>query len=218
MAARTIQDGFFITFEGPEGAGKTTQIGLLERVLCQRGFAVKVSREPGGTLLGERLRELIKHFSGPEEVAPEAELLMFGASRAQHLRLVILPHLATGGIVLCDRFADSTTVYQGLARGLDRSFIEAMHRFTIGTRWPDLTFLLDLDVDTGFERARQRRLAAPGPTDRIEAESRSFHQTVRQGFLQLALADPRRFRVVAAAAPPETVHARILEGLDRALG
>jgi dTMP kinase len=218
VAVRTIQGGFFITFEGPEGAGKTTQIGLLENVLRGRGFAVTVTREPGGTLLGERLRELIKHFDGPEGVAPEAELLMFGASRAQHLRLLIQPHLAAGGIVLCDRFADSTTVYQGLARGLDRSFIEAMHRFTVGERWPDLTFLLDLEVDAGLERARQRRLATPGPVDRIEAESRPFHEAVRQGFLQLAQANPGRFRIVAAAAPPETVHARILEGLDRALG
>ena len=218
MAARTVQGGFFITFEGPEGAGKTTQIRLLERVLDARGYAVKVTREPGGTLLGERLRELIKHFDAAEGVVPEAELLMFGASRAQHMRLVILPHLAAGGIVLCDRFADSTTVYQGLARGLDRTFIDAMHRFTIGARWPDLTLLLDLEVDTGFERTRQRHLAAPGPVDRIEAESRAFHEAVRRGFLQLAQAEPQRFRVIAAAAPPETVHARILEDLDRALG
>ena len=218
MASRTIQGGFFITFEGPEGAGKTTQIRLLEKTLGDRGFAVKVTREPGGTLLGERLRELIKHFDGPEGVAPEAELLMFGASRAQHVRLVIQPHLAAGGIVLCDRFADSTTVYQGTARGLDRAFIEAMHRFTMGARWPDLTFLLDLEVDTGFERAQRRQLATPGPADRIEAESRAFHEAVRQGFLQLAQADPRRFRVIAAAASPETVHAHILEGLGCALG
>lgn len=218
MASRTIQGGFFITLEGPEGAGKTTQIGLLERALSHRGFAVKVTREPGGTHLGERLRELIKHFDGPETVTPEAELLMFGASRAQHVRLLILPHLAAGGVVLCDRFADSTTVYQGIARGLDHTFVEAMHRFSIGSRWPDLTFLLDLDVDTGLERARRRQLAAPGPTDRIEAESRRFHEAVRQGFLQLAQAEPQRFRVIAATAPPETVHAQIMEGLGRALG
>jgi dTMP kinase len=218
VASQTIRGGFFISFEGPEGAGKTTQIGLLEEVLCGRGLAVKVTREPGGTRLGERLRELLKHFDGPEGVVPEAELLMFAASRAQHMRLAILPHLAAGGVVLCDRFADSTTVYQGVARGLDRSFIEALHRFSIGGRWPDLTFLLDLDVDTGFARARRRQLAAPGPADRIEAESRAFHEAVRQGFLELAQAESQRFRVIAAAAPAEVVHARILEGLDRALG
>lgn len=218
MAARTIQGGFFVTFEGPEGAGKTTQIELLNRVLSARGYAVTVTREPGGTRLGERLRELIKHFDDPEGVAPEAELLLFGASRAQHVRLVIGPHLARGGIVLCDRFADSTTVYQGLARGLDPAFIAAMHRFTLGTRWPDLTFVMDLDVDAGFERARQRQLAAPGPADRIEAESRPFHEAVRRGFLELAAREPGRVRVIAAAAAPDVVHARILEELDRALG
>lgn len=218
MAARTIQGGFFVTFEGPEGAGKTTQIDLLSRVLSARGFDVKVTREPGGTRLGERLRELIKHFDDPEGVVPEAELLLFGASRAQHLRLVIAPHLDRGGIVLCDRFADSTTVYQGLARGLDPAFIQALHHFTIGDRWPDLTFVMDLDVDAGFARTRSRRLATPGPADRIEAESRPFHEAVRRGFLELAASDPRRFRVIAAAAAPEVVHARILEELDHALG
>lgn len=222
MSERTIQGGFFITFEGPEGAGKSTQIRCLARQLKQRGYALCVTREPGGTRLGERLRYLIKHFPGPDTVTPEAELLMFGASRAQLLRQVILPHLAAGGLVLCDRFADSTSVYQGLARGLDLAFIDAMHRFTIGNRWPDLTFLLDLDTDTGLARARRRRGARRGPRrgpgDRIEAESRAFHQTVREGFLELARAEPRRFRIVDAAADRDTVRARILAEVDRALG
>lgn len=218
MAERTIQGGFFITFEGPEGAGKSTQIRRLAHDLGQRGYAVCVTREPGGTRLGERLRRLIKHFPGPEPVAPEAELLMFGASRAQLVRQVILPHLAGGGLVLCDRFADSTTVYQGLGRRLDAAFIQAMHRVTIGGRWPDLTFLLDLDVDAGLARARQRRGNRPGPADRIEAESRAFHQAVREGFLALARTEPRRFRIVDAAADPDTVHACILAEVDRALG
>lgn len=218
MAERTIDGGFFITFEGPEGGGKSTQIGRLTRVLEQRGYSVCVTREPGGTRVGERLRELVKHFDGPEAVTPEAEVLLFGASRAQLMRVVILPHLANGGIVLCDRFADSTTVYQGLARCLDRGFIEAMHRFTIGSRWPDMTFLLDLDVDAGLERARRRHRASPGPADRIEAESRAFHEAVRRGFLELAKAEPQRIRVVDAAAAEETVHARIIEEVDRALG
>lgn len=218
MAGRSIQGGFFVTFEGPEGAGKTTQIGRLQEALGRRGYDVRVTREPGGTALGERLRDLLKHFDDPEGVTPEAELLLFGASRAQHLRLVIEPHLDRGGVVLCDRFADSTTVYQGLARGLDPDFIAAMHRFTIGRRWPDLTLVLDLDVEVGHERARQRERLTPGPADRIEAEAKPFHEAVRQGFLTLAAADPKRFRVIAADADPAAVYTRILQEVDRALG
>jgi dTMP kinase len=218
VAQRTIDGGFFITFEGPEGAGKSTQVERLARVLDQRGYRVCLTREPGGTQLGERLRDLIMHFDGPEEITPESEVLMFGASRAQLMRTVILPHLARGGIVLCDRFADSTTAYQGLARRLDRAFIEAMHRFTVGDRWPDLTFLLDLEVDAGLSRARRRQRAAAPCHDRIGAESRDFHQAVREGFLDLARAEPGRFRIVDATADQDTVHARILEEVDRALG
>jgi len=218
VSGRSIQGGFFITFEGPEGAGKTTQIVRLQEALARRGYDVCVTREPGGTALGERLRDLIKHFDDPEGVTPEAELLLFGASRAQHLRLRIEPHLARGGVVLCDRFADSTTVYQGIARGLDPDFIAAMHRFTIGRRWPDLTIVLDLDVDVGRERARQRGRLAPGPADRIEAEARPFHEAVRNGFLALAATAPERFRVIPADADPAAVHARILLEVDRALG
>ena len=218
MADRTIQGGFFITFEGPEGAGKSTQIRRLERVLRQRGYDVVVTREPGGTELGERLRELLKHFAGSEGVTPEAEVLLFGASRAQHQRLVILPHLARGGVVLCDRFADSTTVYQGQARGLDLGFIQAMHRFSVGSRWPDLTLLLDLEVETSFARTHRRGAEAPGPADRIEAESRAFHEAVRRGFLELAQSAPGRFRVIAADGSIEAVQARIVEEVDRVLG
>jgi len=210
------QTGLFITFEGPEGAGKSTQISLLADVLRSRGRHVLTTREPGGTPLGEELRRLVKHFDGPDGVSPEAELLMFGASRAQLMRRVILPHLAEGGVVLCDRFADSTTVYQGLARGLDAAFIERLHEFTLGHRWPDLTILLDVPVEVGFARAHAR--SAGGPTDRIEAESRAFHEAVRQGFLTLAKRHPERFRVLSGEAEPAAIHARILETVDHALG
>ncbi len=208
--------GLFITFEGPEGAGKSTQISLLADVFRQRGRAVLTTREPGGTPLGEELRRLVKHFGGPGSVAPEAELLMFGASRAQLVRHVIRPHLEQGGVVLCDRFADSTTVYQGLARGLDPAFIERLHDFTLGDCWPDLTFVLDVSVETGFSRARARSQGAP--VDRIEAEARPFHETVRQGFLALAERHPERFRVLDGEAPPAAVHRHVLECLDHALG
>jgi dTMP kinase len=209
-------NGFFITFEGPEGAGKSTQINLLAEALCGRGMDVLTTREPGGTPLGEELRRLIKHFGGPEAVCDEAELLMFGASRAQIMNHVIRPHLQAGGVVLCDRFADSTTVYQGVARGLDTEFIERLHEFTLGHRWPDLTFLLDVTVDVGFARAHAR--SAGGPVDRIEAESRQFHEAVRQGFLDLAKRHPERFRVLSGEASPTDTHHAIMEAFDHALG
>ncbi len=218
MAERTIPGGFFITFEGPEGAGKTTQVERLAEALRRRGYRLCVTREPGGTALGERLRDLVKHGVGPGSLTPEAEVLLFGASRAQLVREVILPCLGEGGVVICDRFADSTTVYQGLARGLDPAFIEAMHRFTVGRRWPDLTVLLDLDVEVGLARVRGRGADRPGPPDRIEAECRAFHEAVRRGFLRIARAQPDRFRVIDAGADAETVHGRVLAEVDRALG
>ena len=205
-------NGLFITFEGPEGAGKTTQMIRLRDTLTEKGHCVVLTREPGGTVLGEKLRHLIKHFDAPEGVAPEAELLMFGASRAQHMRCIITPHLAMGGVVLCDRFADSTTVYQGVARGLDPAFISAMHRFTVGDCWPDLTLLLDLDVDAGSARAHHRNGTA---SDRIEDEPRAFHEAVRQGFLDLARREPERIKVIDANGSPDLVHARILEVVNR---
>jgi dTMP kinase len=210
------EPGIFITFEGPEGAGKTTQIELLAEVLRARGMNVLTTREPGGTPLGEELRELIKHFGGPDAVCDEAELLMFGASRAQLMAHVIQPHLDGGGVVLCDRFADSTTVYQGTARGLDADFIERLHEFTLGHRWPDLTFLLDVPVDVGFARAHAR--AAGGPVDRIEAESRQFHEAVRQGFLDLAKRHAERFRILCGEASPTDLHDAIMEAFDHAFG
>ncbi len=209
-----IPNGFFITLEGPEGAGKSTQIRLLANKLRQ--YDVLETREPGGTVLGEKLRQLIKHFDGPEKVTPETELLLFGACRAQLVQHVIRPQLQNGGIVICDRFADSTTVYQGVARGLDSDFIEHMHSFTVGSCWPNLTFLLDLDVDTGFERSFLRN-GARDPADRIEAESRAFHQKVRQGFLNLAKQHADRIKVIDASRKPEDVHRQILEITKRAI-
>lgn len=211
-----LPHGLFVSFEGPEGAGKSTQIALLSTVLRDRGYAVTVTREPGGTPLGEQLRDLIKHFGGPEAVSPRAELLLFGASRAQHMDEIIEPHLARGGVVLCDRFADSTTVYQGCARRLDPEFIRAMHRFTLADRWPDLTILLDIPAEQGLVRARNRAGNGTRP-DRIEAESPEFHEAVRQGFLDLAAREPGRFRVISAERPVAVVHADILEVVNGAL-
>ncbi len=211
-----IPNGFFITFEGPEGAGKTTQTRLLQRALENKNYDVRVTREPGGTPLGEELRRLLKCSGEAEPVCPEAELLLFGASRAQHMTRVIRPHLEAGGVVICDRFADSTSAYQGSARKLDPEFIAAMHRFTLADRWPDLTLLLDIAVEKGFERV-SRRNASGDSGDRIEGEPTAFHEKVRQGFRGLARNDPGRFRIIPADRPPERVHAHILEIVNRAL-
>ena len=211
-----LSSGLFITFEGPEGAGKTTQARMLASELEVRGTDVVFLREPGGCPLSEELRHLLKHFGEPGDVCPEAELLMFGASRAQLMRQVILPHLAKGGVVVCDRFADSTTVYQGMARRLDPEFIATLHEFTIEHRWPDRTFLLDLDVDETLRRttARQQETVL---ADRMEAEGVEFYRAVRQGFLALATAAPDRFRILDAVQPVEALKSLILEETLRAL-
>lgn len=215
---KTLSNGFFISLEGPEGGGKSTQTTMLYESLRDCGYNVLRTREPGGTELGERLRDLIKHFGGPDSITHESEVLMFGASRAQLMRRVVLPHLNDGGIVVCDRFADSTTVYQGDARDLDREFLERMHTFTLGDRWPDLTLLLDISVETGLGR----KLCETGnnahiPGDRIEAESEAFHQKVRMGFLELARQHASRVKIVRADAPRESVHRQIMEIVENAI-
>jgi len=178
--------GLFISFEGPEGAGKTTQARRLEAALRAQGFGVVWVREPGGTSLGEALRQLIQHTEDPDGVCPEAELLMFGASRAQLVRSVIQPALARGDIVICDRFADSTTVYQGTARRLPIDFIEALHGFTVGDTWPDLTFLLDVPVDQGFER----KAAAEGVTITPDMDALDITHEVYEKLIEQTLVQP----------------------------
>ena len=209
---KSFPDGLFISFEGTEGAGKSTQIRLLTDVFQERGYNVLNTREPGGTPLGEELRKLIKHFGGPDSVCDEAELLMFGASRAQLMDRIIRPHLESGGIVLCDRFADSTTAYQGVARGMDMTFIQQLHDFSIRGRWPDTTILLDISVKIGMGRARDR--SAGNPVDRIEAESLKFHRMVQHAFLDIASKEPKRFLVLSGNQPVDVLHEVIIRILD----
>ena len=208
--------GFFITFEGVEGAGKSTQCRLLAAALTTRGREVLVTREPGGTALGEELRALVKHFQGPGGIVPEAELLMFCAARAQIVRQTLLPLLARGGVVICDRFADSTTVYQGFARSLDLGVIRTLQEFATAGRMPDLTFVLDLDAVAGLARTKVRAEAG-AHTDRFEQEGRAFHETIRNGFLRLAAAEPQRFRVLPATLPPDELHRLVLTEVDKTL-
>ena len=191
--------GKFITLEGPEGSGKSTHARLLVAQLQAGGHAVITTREPGGTSVGEAVRQLLQHDAGGEGMAAKAELFLFMASRAQLVRQIIVPALADGVCVVCDRFADSTTAYQGYARGCDVEKILALNDLATGGLAPDLTILLDVDVKAGFERLRHRNLRHGVEKDRIEREALCFHERVRSGYLELARRWPQRIRVVDAA-------------------
>ena len=205
-----MDDGIFITFEGSEGCGKSTQYERLRRRLeAVAGRPVVTVREPGGTPLGESIRRTLKHTADNWSVLPEAELLLFAASRAQLVREVIAPALAEGKIVLCDRFADSTTVYQGVARKLPARDVELINRFAAGPRRPDLTLLLDLPPEAAYARVHQRPRPAHLPPDRLDHESLDFYAQVRGGYLRLAAAEPERFAVFDAAPSPDEIETAI---------
>ena len=195
-------DGCFITFEGTEGCGKSTHIKKLARRLEAEGHTVRTLREPGGTESGESIRQLLKH--GPEELTAEAELLLMNASRAQLVREVIRPAIAAGEIVLCDRFYDSTTVYQGTGRGLDAAQVQAVIDFAVGDTRPDLTLLLQIPLKTSEERRARR-----SETDRFEQADRTFFERIEAGYTALAAAEPDRIRVIEADQPLDTVAAAI---------
>lgn len=189
--------GCFITFEGPEGGGKTTQIRLLAQWLADQGHAVVTTREPGGTRIGDAVRGILLN-PAHTEMRPEAEILLFSAARAQIVGEVIRPHLARGGIVLCDRFADSTLAYQGYGRQLDLTALRQITAFATGGLTPDLTVCLDLPVLEGLRRKQSGDLAE---WNRMEREQLAFHERVRQGYLALAAAEPQRWLVVDASQP-----------------
>ena len=188
--------GCLIAFEGVEGSGKSTQLELLRRLLEERGREVVVTREPGGTPAGERVRALV--LDPAVELHPRAEALLFAAARAELVEAVIRPALERGAVVLCDRYLDSSLAYQGGARGLGRGPVEQINRFATGGLLPDLVVLLDLDPAAGLARR-------PRDPDRIEAQDLGFHRRVRDAFRDLAAAEPGRFAVVDAAAPVEEV-------------
>ena len=188
--------GRLIAFEGVEGSGKSTQLELLRRLLEERGREVVVTREPGGTPAGERVRALV--LDPAVELHPRAEALLFAAARAELVEAVIRPALERGAVVLCDRYLDSSLAYQGGARGLGRGPVEQINRFATGGLLPDLVLLLDLDPAAGLARR-------PRDPDRIEAQDLGFHRRVRDAFRDLAAAEPGRFAVVDAAAPVEEV-------------
>jgi dTMP kinase len=192
--------GVFISFEGSEACGKSTQIQRLAGRLRDHGHPVLLTREPGGTEIGEQLRHLLQFSKAGHTMAAETELLLFTASRAQLVREVIRPALDTGTIVLADRFLDSTTVYQGVARKLDPAHVAAINGFAVGDTLPDLTFILDLDTATARERLLGRFLPTLAP-DRMESQPVAFFEAVRAGYLNLARDHPQRLRLLDAAAP-----------------
>jgi len=196
--------GKFITFEGGEGAGKSTQLERLAARLRAEGATVLTLREPGGTAFGEKMRAVLKQPGSA--IVPAAEALLFAACRAQLVAEVIAPALAAGQTVLCDRFIDSTVAYQAAGRGLDRPAIEAANRLACGTTRPDLTFLLDLDPARGLGRAAVRD---QGQADRFETLGEAFHQRVRAAYHGLVAEEPGRFRVVDAARPPAEVEEEV---------
>lgn len=192
--------GRFITLEGGDGAGKTTQAEMLTAWLGEHGRTVVRTREPGGTALGERIREIVLHERG--HVSPRAEALLYAADRAHHVQTVVRPAMARDEVVLQDRYTDSSVAYQGVARGLGAERIRSVSDWASEGLRPDLTVLLDLDVTVG----RARVAAARGDTfDRLESEAEAFHETVRRAFLDMAEAEPDRFLVVDAAAPADHV-------------
>ena len=201
--------GLFITFEGTEGGGKSTQVALLAERLGRLGHKARVLREPGGTPIGEEIRHLLKHHPANEVMMPEAELLLMNASRAQLVLEVIRPALAAREIILCDRFYDSTTAYQGYGRQLDLALVKSLIDFAVGRTRPHLTLLLRVPAEVSEARRLARQRASAGPRDRFEEADRAFFRRVEHGFQDIAEAEPERVKIVDATQSIEAVHDEI---------
>lgn len=199
--------GKFITLEGGEGAGKSTALSHIQQILATSGVELVVTREPGGTPLGERLRELLLDYKN-DQMCDDTELLLMFAARAQHLAQVIEPALRQGRWVLCDRFTDATYAYQGGGRGISAERIAQLEQWVQGTRRPDLTILLDVSVDIGLQRITTRE-ATQGERDRFEREKTDFFKKVRQTYLARAEQYPQQYRIVDASQPLENVQQQL---------
>ncbi len=215
MPLKKKPTGTLISFEGSEGSGKSTQIAHLAKRLQDAGRDVISLREPGGTEIGEQIRNIIVHNSKGDEMCAETELLLFAAARAQLVREVIAPALVKGTVVLSDRFLDSSTVYQGIGRNLGAGPVESINRFAVGNVMPDLTIVIDVPTEVSLARLRQRASDVP---DRMERENVSFYKKVREGYLVLAKGMPERFFVVDGTKPEKTVEKAIWTAVQKRLG
>jgi dTMP kinase len=202
--------GLFLTFEGIDGCGKTTQLGLLAKRLREHGREVVETVEPGGTFAGRAIRAILldpQHHN----LNARTELLLYFASRAQNIAEIIKPALERGAVVLCDRFTDSTIVYQGAGRGLDQATILKLHRIACADLFPDLTLLLDIDLETSLSRARRRNRSTGSTETRMDDQDRAFFDRVRAGYRALAVSEPERIRVIETRDPVDVVAGRIWE-------
>ncbi len=201
-----MDKGLFITFEGADGCGKTTQIKLLDEYLRAKGYQTLLTREPGSKGLGEKLREILLNYDG--EVSPVAESFLFLADRAQHIDCIIKPALKKGIIVLCDRHTDSTLAYQGYGRGLNLEEIRKLNKIATSGLTPDLTIVLDVDIETSQARVGAEK-------DRMESAGIEFFQRVRNGFLEIAKQEPERVKVINSADSIENIHKKVVELVAR---
>jgi dTMP kinase len=208
--------GAFVTFEGPEGSGKTTQIKLLTDHLRAAGYDVLTAREPGGTPIGDQIRTVLHNVANTAMV-DEAEILLYSASRAQLVSQLIRPALARGKIVLSDRYADSTTAYQGYGRGLDLAALQQITAFATGGLTPDLTLYLDCPVEEGLRRKQRALVLGEGEWNRLDREVIEFHRRVRQGYLTLVAAEPNRWLVIDASRSIEEIRKEIQKAVKSAL-
>ncbi len=214
MPLKHSSTGKLISFEGSEGSGKSTQIARLAKHMQLLGREVVTTREPGGTEIGEQIRNIIVHNSKGDEMCAETELLLFTAARAQLVREIIVPALTRGAIVFSDRFLDSTTVYQGIARNLAKDPVNLINQFAVGSVMPDLTVIIDVPTELGLQRIRQRASDLP---DRMERENIDFYNKVREGYLLLAKSLPARFLVVDGSKNEDGVEKDIWAGLQKLL-
>lgn len=212
MSANDDTRGYLITFEGSEGSGKTTQVDRIAERFEKHNFEVLVTREPGGTPIGEEIRRILMHSEVGSAMTPEAELLLFAASRAQLVREVIKPAIDSGKVVLCDRFLDSTTVYQGVGRRIASEPVHMINEFAVGKMMPDVTVIIDIPAEVGLERARHRAGEMP---DRMQQENIEFYRKVREGYLILAKTLPGRYIVVDGTKSIDEVEEAIWRELKK---